>query len=1008
MGKYIITFLLLNIAIVGQSQTRCDSLFHFYTPMYSTLRSIQLVVNQLELCNLSISGVVQNGFSHAKSGNGKLEPNRGIVFQNNDTYNYPMALARQRIINESQVSFDKITEKHRNSRDRISRIAFRIGAGLGVGCYAVTVYTTAGTASPICNPLAGLAVGGATYLGGNIANYWLNGDEDTAIKEVRKLQARKLALLEAQGKEIDTKCRSDIDCITNILVQNTLGLSNEDAHLMKNTTENLSTSYETLRQLRDELYPNGVPASREEIQRELREVEENLRKETKKLNATIERNHLEVMRELNNFSLSLEEVHSILADFQQDFHLNMDIMNSKLDNILNGNRVIFSELQEHRRLLNQNVIDNSIIQHILMRDLSGSQTYDFYYECAFGTGPCPSALAAYRDNNPVDFYEEFQRLEKVKKAEKIIKEADKVMEILQAGGEIADAIGVDGKTAQAIGKTMFYAQSAYSLIAGGAQLYTGDLRGIVSIIKGAAGLIRGQKGSQPSPEMQAIIQLTEQMHERFDRIEKQLANIAQLQLDLHADLSRNIQANRELMTYEFNNSIYLIGEVLDRQELMQSQLRDLLNNDFSNCNRLMLEIDSSDVLSSLDIYQNYIDIYEIEPSACDDCLKGIREHLSRFSTVSFDGELNLNLSPFTVRSESDNYAAVDRDNFRKAVAFFRWFYSQGKDLDEALQLLLVTSRKVTESQDIYIGLRNDTINFNLASVDALNDNFYLDAFAFKDFINVYSTFYPYFEIQNTDDTYRPFPIEEYIQFTSFPRTEGMANLANSRKNLLENDITTLSSISTIIKSQQSLMNGHMLIQPMYHIIYQNQFSDAIIRFNNRNFSPKQMAIEILNSNPVLAQNFAVYVLRKNYRLNEIIPYNGAADSTLFSNEYDIFKNNAYVEEDINIDILESNSYLDELKFTKAGDTSNEIVMLDIEMEEGCNLNDFVSCSAKIPIPPSSFIESNEMSTTHAFEFASQTDLQLNALRQEIMLPDGFNNNWLELMQIKLSFLEPTN
>ena len=90
------------------------------------------------------------------------------------------------------------------------------------------------------------------------------------------------------------------------------------------------------------------------------------------------------------------------------------------------------------------------------------------------------------------------------------------------------------------------------------------------------------------------------------------------------------------------------------------------------------------------------------------------------------------------------------------------------------------------------------------------------------------------------------------------------------------------------------------------------------------------------------------------------------------------------------EILEANSYLDKLDFTKSTfGNGNEFAFLKLEVSENeCKQTDFLTCTTSIPVPEKGTLESNSFGFTSGYQFAGETEQIVGNLLDEVkwMLP----------------------
>lgn len=946
-----------------------------------------------------------------------LSTDNGLVTNRTDEINFAISRAHLLLEATKKENNDllRLQEERKVVYDQIEfwgGIALSTAVGIAgvaaAGCAIPSATVVGIPLSLACAASVGLAVNYTTANTAQMINdsYTENLTEQTRLDMLVNVRVL-VGDLKAQGFPVEDCLTTE--CVEKILADSDLspGEKKVAAHIV---TEAI-----------DQIGLNNIPpniATQEDING-AREIIATQAIITRRL---METNHMEVMEATNRLSKDIEEMAQNIAAFQEETRQNHIQMNTKLNSLLENDDVIIDELNEHSALLEQNAIDNAIMTDILIGQLGSNEQVAYYELCLSGKEGCPSGLKNAFIEDPANFKKRKEQLEQIAETQKFIAQAQQISEALDVGLAIAEQLGLKGKDQERVAQGISYVKAGLAIGAGIGTLAFDPLGGTMQIIQGISSLLGGGE-SKPSPEMQAIMQLREEMHERFDIVDAKLDQIIDLQIRIHKDLSQNIKANREIMQYRFNNVDYQLADIINNQNLIQSQLKTLLEKEVGNCYSLLTRVvNERPDIGELITYQNYVDLYDVDKAQCASCMTGIRDWMN----LSAPNSGNIKLSNFTVNSDNA-YVNSEFDNYKKTAAFFKWYYGTELDnLNTALQLLLAPSRTIDENIDTYCGLRQDNFNSTLKVEETLNEIYYLDPYAFRDFVTVYSIFYPYFELQDIEasNNYQPFSIDDFIEFST-----NNQNLLAARKGIINSHVESIQRISQIIKAQQALMSGHMLLQPFYYILYQEQYNTASIEYNNAFYSPKQFAIDILANNPTMAQNFAAFTIRKNYRLNEHI-YKASYDGQAINPNYDQFLNYAYdntnprvfvqgvdsfyIDESVvlGVDdkILEANSYIDTLDFEKLVlNNGNDFAFLRLKASgSDCLLNDFVTCSTLIPVPAKGTLEANSFGFVGGFQFAGETEYMINNLITDVKFSDGFRDNWMELTQIKLAILKDIN
>ncbi len=1010
-------FLLLPFFAFSQSD--CEKLFHQYSPLHSSLKTTTLVINDLvDNCNIGELRRDEIASSRSFMNNDLISAtNNGILTHSDETTNFSLQPGENKLLQYKRSKNEVISDANK-LLDILEEYGGAISGVIASSSVAKACVSLGTAASSIFTPAGGIALGSAcTFIGGvavSVASPKLTKKvvdlfrpANSEIEDKKVVDNLKDIIADKKARGLLGNCDSDL-CFEKDFFDESLDFASNEKDITSSYTSEIDI---------DNIEPKMLSDQERKIKNEA------LSNDIKGIKKEIELNQLETMKAVNQLSQDMETMANDLEDFQQETKKNFDTMNKKFDNLVKNDEIVIEELNEHRKLIEQNATDNAIIADIMIGQLGSGQQAKLYDLCLSGKEGCPSVLkntlgttAADRDT----FMMKRDRLNRITKAQNFIKTTQQISEALDVGYDLAVKLGLKGSDQEKVAKGMSFAKAGLATVSGIARIYGGDVfGGTMALLKGLGGFLGSEDEPMPSPEMQEIMKLQEKMNQRFDVVDAKLDHIISLQIEMHKDLSRNIKANRELMQYRFNNVDYQLAEILDNQVIIQSQLKAILLNKVKNCYTLVNTIQENESIRALSTYKNYEDLYSVNSSQCAKCMEGIRDALN-FESTDFS---TVDLSPYTINRDN-KYVRDEAETFEKMVTFFKWYYGdQLGNLENALQLLLLPTKEVSRNQDIYCELRGEVTNSILNLDKTLNNINYLDPYSFRDLATIYSIFYPFFEIQRDGDfNYQPFSRDEFIKYAS-----DNSGVLDSRKTLISTDVENLINISKTLKAQQALMSGHLLIQPFYYIIHQNQYSsNDRIEYNNLLVTPKQLAIDILAKNPTMAQNYATYVIRKNFRLDEFI-YKANFDGTPINPNYNHFINYAYDKTNprlffsgvdsfyvnetklLGVDekILADNSYIDKLSFLKLTREGNDFAYLQLQ-EEKCLENDFIVCSATIPVPEKGIVESNSFILTSGYQYAGETDFLLNKLVDEIKFSDGFRDNWMESTQIKLTLLNQNN
>lgn len=705
------------------------------------------------------------------------------------------------------------------------------------------------------------------------------------------------------------------------------------------------------------------------------------------------------------------------------------ILKNNTDNISDiGNQINPDSLKTNRLLIESSKEAYTSFNDILFSGRNALERLQLRANCLEGRFPCPPGFARAMGEVGTQTRQAFEAVSslhsKFAEINNFSSQINKIKTGLNAGIDFASSLNLSNSDQEKIAIGFHYAEAGLNTALGFARAYRGDPQGLLQGIEGLTGLIGGPLKPKPSPEMQAIMQLREEMHGRFDNLEMGMDNILQQQVEIGKNLASNIQFNRELMQFEFSNITYELADIKNRQGVMLSQLVTLNNADYNNCKTIYNNIQLDPVLKDLKTYKNYQQIFQANLTM-DDCLTGLTGRLN-------DSGINNNLpslSYFTVAVGGSDYIDDEFETFKKLATFYEWFYgTQLNNLDRAVDLLLMPADIISESHRIYRDFRNESlVDFNLNKNEILNKIFYLDPYGFRDFISLFTSFYPYFEIAKGGGNSEPRELNNFISYSSQVPAQGETNLKNSSLISLENQLGSMTKVHDIILAQQALMSGTNLLRPFYAIIYENQYDNETINYNSINFSAKQLAIDILAKNPIFAQNFAVFALRKNFRLNEKIYLdtsiwqNGMSRNpslqAFLESGYDNLPIYSYFPNDsiaihydsltsVNIANLYEAQYIDSLLHFDEWTQGGKIAVLDINItgQSDCTNNALVSCKASIPFPESSIVLLDKFTFTAGYEHSLETLKFLDELRSDILYGRSIPNDWQKMLNLKYTFI----
>jgi len=1040
---YIIILIgVYHVSLNGQDD--CERLFYEYNPQFLSARTTGLVMNQIT------QNCVDDPFNEAKGEEERIQKSNNSTFESLTTKSQLYTVNNYVVSTENMLDDFEVNNVVNDflfdaDQNRINTISsandlreFREDRNANLPLLGGAIGLLGGPAGAI----EGYAFGETLNYGldryAQAAEYFTirgaNRDYNIAANEANRVRAE-LWYNDVTDCFQNQFLSGNGDCMNKIAGT---PLTGQSGQLSRGPVQPLNENYAT--QLRNELQeenPNVVDNTASELpEDEKRSLQGNSDQSNIDLMSMYQFDRMSMMNSINNLSKDLENLGNDIVSYQNQVTHKLSVLDNRTTTMQGAISQNTELLVANRKQIDANAHNIAATQDMVFAIASPEQRLMFKQNCISGKGVCPPGLAKMRSDNQADFDADVQKEINAMKVQAFFSTAQQYAAIAGAGLELAVELGLDNEDAKNVGDALFYANSLISI---GAAIANPTPQSIMAGIQGLTGLIGGPSEPMPSPELQAILQLREEMHERFDRIEVILDQVVENQIMIAEQLQGNIEINRSIMQFEFNQIDFTLGNIVNRQNVITSQLRTLLDTDFNNCREIYeTTIQGNPILSELTTYQNYLDIYNTNPSACNQCVTALRNQLNSSvnSLVDDSGLPALDRFDITLGELPE----IDEEylTFRKLAAFYRWYYGDQIDnLERATDMLFLPSDLISPSYQIYCELRNDTLlNFGLNPDNIIGDLHYLDPYAFREFIEIYSVFYPFLELQdfNQSDNYRPREFKNMIDFSNDVPPPGGTNLKENRIRNIESDVAALSQVQNIVLAQQSLMSGTNLIRPFYMILYQGQYKGHTVSFNGNTIPIKQFVTDILSKSPTIAQNFAVYVLRKNYRFNEEIYLDstvwvdGMARNenarTLLTYGYDDLpiysyfpQDSFFVHEDslsqVDTSFLASMSYMDKLKFFQTDFTDDyTLAFLDVdvnsdpELGESCALNGNFNCLARIPLPESTYLFLDKFSFVGAHQYALESQAYIDELNTEIQFGLHFSTDWQEALNMKYSFLQP--
>ncbi len=350
------------------------------------------------------------------------------------------------------------------------------------------------------------------------------------------------------------------------------------------------------------------------------------------------------------------------------------------------------------------------------------------------------------------------------------------------------------------------------------------------------------------PILGALNALRKEMNARFDYIDQTLDEIINLQIQTTKAILDAIQSNREFIQYNFNQVNYQLSEILDNQHQIQSDLQNLLltSTGLNHCKSNL------EVINSINPIEKYDDLELAFTNSftLPSCISGLTDALVNNIDCG-------NMAFFRAHNTGSTYALHEIENFKKITTLFNFIYDSKLDiLYDATQLLLLESDHTIDNQWDLSKTQNLSYDFSLDPLIVLDINNYIDANSVATIMQYYDTFLPFLEVFTSSTNLNPLPIDDYLSLSSIAKAFRLAFLTLYSGNL--------QCIGRMAKAQQSLMSGSLLVNPMYQIIYDGKYNNETLTYNGQPFNVKRFCIDILQNNATLSSNFITLAMNRNF------------------------------------------------------------------------------------------------------------------------------------------------
>jgi hypothetical protein len=596
----------------------------------------------------------------------------------------------------------------------------------------------------------------------------------------------------------------------------------------------------------------------------------------------------EVSTKIQGFQKELDDKFKELGNNISDLITNQNIIYKTLDNIqervkVNEKRiaVLEKEMLEVKNDINllkvkQNEHDKLIAQNAFQIDILSGYTFQ-----NLNTTQKISALEKGHFDNIFKDEEKQKLLNELKdiKTKETIISVSSDIENYSKGiyGGLVNAGVLKGKAAQNVGKLI----SVVSIVTGIAQVYAGDISGLTSIVSGIGGLF---SKPTPSPEMQMLTQMFEVMNQRFDNIDRHLDRI-ETKLDTLTSITLSMYKSMVLSFQYTGNQLERINWKLN---ILNTKATALLFRDYQACKTLKDTWEKRNVS-----FSNYSDYQKFYNQTCQKCLEGLN-----------DFTIGKNLSYFFVSSndqlKGEEFIASEiRDMYEPTRDLFKLFYAQ--NINNAMYSLMFPFTLTKDvNKPLYFISKIGELS-PLDNKDVLEN--YFSYAMIDEFTNMIVTFGNYFQVAGNNVDFKPVDIKEYLQ----------NNAVNGiNQDLLEKRLIKLLNITQYSISQQSLLAGNLLLDPIYSTLFSSSTNQTAI----------DLCIRVLNNNKLLATNFGVYIINKNIDFTDTLKIKSLFKNSLVDNK--------------RLDTLNSQIRINDIKFF-IGETDKKLYLSFSRSEQQINI-----------------------------------------------------------------------
>ncbi|KAB7728620.1 hypothetical protein F5984_17415 [Rudanella paleaurantiibacter] len=584
--------------------------------------------------------------------------------------------------------------------------------------------------------------------------------------------------------------------------------------------------------------------------------------ETKKEIANIKASIKVINQELRATNLTQQQIlqkQQQLTEFTRQFAVNVDLAFKATSQRLTNIEGKLTDLSDPvlQSILRENVgIDDkiSLIQKAQQAANAGQNT-------VFGP---PTTEMKGKINDMLKHYEnEKERL----KIEQYTQIADKAVAYGQLGLAAMDRFNIGSEKDRKFIKNAIF---AVRVGAAAARAYGGDPSALIQI---GFELLSKPK---PSPEMmmlqridQRLEQLEQTVFQGFESVHQQIEASHQDLADRINFVNQQVGNLRQQMANEHIETMVTLEDIQNRLNfvvmqnfLLDAKLTQLLNTDTDACfepyNTYTNFVEIDPVFLKADSQLDYLNSF-ISGQRCESCLDGMLKLLNKdfLGTNSAAWDYTVDQTELSRYVDNTNNLFIQPQLYDKLLSYWKVRFLNNpvavqRDLATVAMLYpAINASALTAPMNHFIS-QNPTPT--LRFTETLDSRKYINYKKVVQLANYVYKFYPMLELYSGD-------ANSGRLFANYTQLRQAGSFSTFRTQLLQ---TGLQKVLTLIERSmvhESLMSGNLVLDQMQAILRTKHHPETANLFT------------ILRSNPIIAQNFASYLMATTIKTNEVFDAN---------------------------------------------------------------------------------------------------------------------------------------